>query len=477
MEDLNQLQDLIDKYLDENLHTHEKEKLEQLLLQSESARKAFWELTEIHGLLRETLDTHNADVSSEESLVKFKRSNRLLKLTLTAASVATGLLLAATWKNQNRPSPTQKITQDLGQSHQYLAKIGFQSREVRDSGKFLPEQFLKSGPLELSEGLLEVVLFNNVTVLLQGPAGIHLKSLGHMVLNHGQFTAEVPEGAEGFTVSTPQGKIIDLGTQFGVSVTNEGNVETHVFSGEVEVSHFGRKRKLRQEQALRLATTGVDNLRASPKKFPSLKAVFNIDVPNGDFENEAMIETRGVPVNTGIWSGDRASLVGADQGIQPQSGKRMLRFDQTYKSPEVPQWSSNGYKSTQQQLIDITDLRLAHPRARLTAEFTAHFNRIDAGPNTDSQFTIGIKSITGNPNNPFHSQTSRRKSIISDLDPATWEKITAKISISPETNFIMLQVEASENVENDPEGSQELHGHYADSISLRIERSPIPGRN
>ena len=63
---------------------------------------------------------------------------------------------------------------------------------------------------------MELVFFNNVTVLLQGPAGIHLKSLDHMVLSHGQFTAEVPEGAEGFTVSTPQGKIIDLGTQFGV---------------------------------------------------------------------------------------------------------------------------------------------------------------------------------------------------------------------------------------------------------------------
>ena len=155
----------------------------------------------------------------------------------------------------------------------------------------------------------------------------------------------------------------------------------------------------------------------------------------------------------------------------------MLRFDQTYEGPEVLQSPTNGYMSTQQQLINITDLRLAHPRARLTAELTAHFNRIDAGPNTDSQFTIGIKSITGNPNNPFHSQTSRRKSIISDADPATWEKITTKISISPDTNFIMLQVEASENVENDPEGSQELHGHYADNISLRIERSPIPGRN
>ena len=475
MEDQNQIHDLIDKYLDENLQPQEKEKLEQLLLQSESARKAFWELTEIHGLLRETLD--NADVSSEERLVKFKRSNRLLKLTLTAASIATGLLLVATWKNQNRPSPTQKITQDLGQSHQYLAKIGFQSREVRDSGKFIPEQFLKSGPLELREGLMELVFFNNVTVLLQGPAGVHLKSLDHMVLNHGQFTAEVPEGAEGFTVSTPQGKIIDLGTQFGVSVTEEGNVETHVFSGEVEVSHYGKKRKLREAQALRLATTGVDDLKASPKKFPSLKTILDVEVPHGSFENEAIVESEGWPGKSGIWSGDYAQVVGADHDIRPHSGNKMLRFDQTYKNSEVSQPGTNSYMSSQQQLIDITHLRFAYPEARFTAEITAFFNRVDAGPSTDSQFTVGIRSITGSPSNPFYSHTSRRKSFISDADPMTWEPVSTKISISPDTNFILLELIASENVQNDPVGSQELHGHYADSISLKIERSPMPGRN
>ena len=110
---------------------------------------------------------------------------------------------------------------------------------------------------------MELVFFNNVTVLLQGPAGIHLKSLDHMLLNHGQFTAEVP-GAEGFTVST-SGKNHRPGTQFGVSVTEDGNVETHVFSEKLRYLQR-QKAQLREAQA-RLATTGVDNLNASPKKF------------------------------------------------------------------------------------------------------------------------------------------------------------------------------------------------------------------
>ena len=59
----------------------------------------------------------------------------------------------------------------------------------------------------------------------------------------------------------------------------------------------------------------------------------------------------------------------------------------------------------------------------------------------------------------------------------TWEPIATKISIPRDTKFILIEVEASENEFNDPHESEELHGHYVDSISLRIERSPIPGRN
>ena len=80
MEDQNQIHDLIDKYLDENLQPQETEHLERLLLKSEAARKAFWELTEIHGLLRETINKLPANQGSEESIIKFKRTNRLLKV-------------------------------------------------------------------------------------------------------------------------------------------------------------------------------------------------------------------------------------------------------------------------------------------------------------------------------------------------------------------------------------------------------------
>ena len=485
MEDPTRFQDLIDKYLDENLQPQEREELEQRLLQSESARQVFWELTEVHGLLRETLTTQPGTAATDAAVIQFKRANQLRKWTIAAASIAAGLLLLATWKVFQVGEPSQPEIQKAAQPHQYLAKIGFQSQEVRQSGKFQPRQFLKTGQLELEAGLLELVFFNNVTVLLQGPAKVRLDSLQHMVLHHGQFTAEVPEGAEGFTVSTPLGEVIDLGTQFGVSVNADGNVEAHVFQGEVEVSRHGTKRKLHEAQALRLAPGGSRDLPAAPTSFPALRTTLDMELPYGGFETDTLVEIGNWPTGIGNWSGDRARTVGADQGIQPQAGMAMLRFEHTYNDSEMFQPETNYFVSTQQQFIDITEIRQAHPDARLTAEVTAYFNRVDAGPDTDSMFTLGIRAFAGSPGNlppsdrnlEANRQASIENTLLSDADPATWQPLSTKINIPRHANLLLVQVGASENERNDPHEAQELDGHYVDSVSLQFHRSPIPGRH
>src|SRR5690606_19090519 len=52
-------------------------------------------------------------------------------------------------------------------------------------------------------------------------------------LPFGRLAAEVPPSAKGFTVVTPTGNAIDLGTRFGVDVPAQGHAEIHVFEGEV----------------------------------------------------------------------------------------------------------------------------------------------------------------------------------------------------------------------------------------------------
>ena len=52
-------------------------------------------------------------------------------------------------------------------------------------------------------------------------------------MKRGRLAADVPPSAKGFTVITPTGDAVDLGTRFGVDVPSSGSAEVHVFQGEV----------------------------------------------------------------------------------------------------------------------------------------------------------------------------------------------------------------------------------------------------
>ena len=71
----------------------------------------------------------------------------------------------------------------------------------------------------------------------------------------GRLSAEVPSSAKGFTVITPTGKAIDLGTKFGVDVPLQGEAEIHVFQGEViaQSSVGGSRQSVRGGEAFRPA--------------------------------------------------------------------------------------------------------------------------------------------------------------------------------------------------------------------------------
>jgi len=59
----------------------------------------------------------------------------------------------------------------------------------------------------------------------------------------GRLTATVPSGATEFTVRTPTSEIVDLGTEFGVEVDEQGNSMAVVLSGRITAQQIGGKRK------------------------------------------------------------------------------------------------------------------------------------------------------------------------------------------------------------------------------------------
>ena len=96
-------------------------------------------------------------------------------------------------------------------------------------------QRVGSGLLELESGTAVLRFDGGAEAVLSGRVGLDLKGPTAAALHYGEVVVRAEEGANGFRLATPQGELIDLGTEFAVRVGDEGDTELHVHEGEVAV--------------------------------------------------------------------------------------------------------------------------------------------------------------------------------------------------------------------------------------------------
>lgn len=115
--------------------------------------------------------------------------------------------------------------------------------------------------LQLEKGLVEICFPAGAVVVLQGPATLELLTPSSVRLVRGRLTARVPEAARGFEVLSREGKVVDLGTEFGVSVADDGSARVFVFRGEVLAHPAGTGAtnpiSVREQQSARIGAEGV----------------------------------------------------------------------------------------------------------------------------------------------------------------------------------------------------------------------------
>jgi len=95
----------------------------------------------------------------------------------------------------------------------------------------------KGESLQLASGSVELKLKQGATLVVEGPAEWSIDGNNHASLTAGRLVAKVPSRAVGFTLQTPTGSIVDLGTEFSVHVTPNGGADVQVLKGAVEVLH------------------------------------------------------------------------------------------------------------------------------------------------------------------------------------------------------------------------------------------------
>ncbi len=227
------LERLIAAYFDQELTAEEKRELEAMLLGSARARQIFLDQSEWHGLTREwALQGQTAalmDDPPKKKTVAFPS-----KLWLGAGLAA---CLALGWwmlPFGDKSSPAI-VEQPVDASHDDVALLG-QAIDVEWEGTaYAKGSALPKGWLKIRKGTLQLDFYSGARVVLEGPASLELLSPDLARLEQGKLTAKVPPPAEGFTVLNANLRVVDRGTEFGMSATGTDDCEVHVFDGEVEL--------------------------------------------------------------------------------------------------------------------------------------------------------------------------------------------------------------------------------------------------
>ena len=89
--------------------------------------------------------------------------------------------------------------------------------------------------LVLPEGSVDLRLPSGVLLECQSPLMARFEHPMRLHLSRGRVDVDVGEEGVGFTVVTPVGEVVDLGTRFAVNASVDGEVRVAVLSGQVEL--------------------------------------------------------------------------------------------------------------------------------------------------------------------------------------------------------------------------------------------------
>ncbi|WP_076419271.1 LamG-like jellyroll fold domain-containing protein [Colwellia sp. UCD-KL20] len=185
------------------------------------------------------------------------------------------------------------------------------------------------GQFSLTKGYAEITLNNGVALLLEAPIRLNISSVEHITLVEGSLVAYVPDGAEGFQVDTPSSQIIDLGTEFGVSVDKKGKSQVHVLKGEVKV-RASKKQEYEHLTVDQARSFDLDQqvaiIKSQPHRFMRTLPGKSIQDPDYlhwslDRQKGANLPCQGKGINGQCFDAQRKSLIEGKVGPEFVQGK------------------------------------------------------------------------------------------------------------------------------------------------------------
>lgn len=171
-------------------------------------------------------------------------------------------------------------------------------------------------PLMLRKGYAELIFDNNSKVVIEAPAEFQVLSYDQIKLTYGRLYATVPQEALGFIVSTPNSKIIDLGTEFGVQADLNGTTELHVTKGKIALVSGSKDHKtnilVHAGSAKKVTSDSLGSISIPCKKGMFIRQI--------DSKTHSVWRGQNVSLADIVGGGDGFGTGRPDQGIEPLTG-------------------------------------------------------------------------------------------------------------------------------------------------------------
>jgi hypothetical protein len=246
---LNRVHGLALRQLDSSISDEEREQLRTLLRDDAEARRLYLAHMQDSVSLRWIFSGHcNRGVAlsldeqeSEAVAPRGRKSAAWIMLTLAASLSALAALpnLRSPMANTSTGETAAKAPPAAASPIATVTGVSRVKWEAKAPRANLLSRVEVGQHFEFAEGILELTFDTGAQVKVFGPAKFEVASARSICCSRGRVTTLVGESGKGFTIETPKARIVDLGTQFGVNISEEGDTQVVVFQGSVDLTRSG----------------------------------------------------------------------------------------------------------------------------------------------------------------------------------------------------------------------------------------------
>ncbi|TDU64537.1 hypothetical protein EI77_03987 [Prosthecobacter fusiformis] len=213
---------------------------------------------------------------------------------------------------------------------------------------------------------------------------------------------------------------------------------------------------------------------ASPSFNPVKTAVRRLW--SDSFESGTLRTLPGLPRQTGVWTGDEASVVEAEMGLKPKRGVKMMRFINATFTGE------NAEHSVWGDVYRLVDVSGQVSSGKGVLRLAAVFNCVPFPEGEEYSGKLELCALEDDLKEapqpltlPWVHENSAAIGLrkISLKGDGSWQGGTVEVPVSPRTRFVLVHLAVHRQQPLLPGKTAHFSGHYLDDVKIDLHVQPI----